>query len=708
MNTIEILAPAGSMESLKAGILAGADAFYVGGSRFGARAYAKNFEEEELLEAIDLAHLYRKKIYLTINTLLKDEEVESLGEYLKPYYLRGIDAVIVQDIGVLDYIQKRFKGLEIHASTQMNICHAKGGNFLKRIGVSRVVPARELSLKEISCLKEETGLEVECFVHGSMCYAYSGQCLFSSLIGGRSGNRGQCAQPCRLSYQFGETKDVDLMSLKDLCTIDQIPSLIESGIDSFKIEGRMKSPDYVYTVTSLYKKYVDFYFRTGREAYKVSKEDKKILFEAYQRRGYTEGYYRQKNHRSMISLHRPNFQARKEETAEEYRLFELPLQGRLCLRKGEKARLELRFEETRVFVEGELVEGAKKQPLDVEKVKKQIEKTGNTGFFFKNLQVEMEDAIFLPIQQLNHLRREGISQMRSVILSKFQREERELVEIPRERKQEKERKGIEEFGGLVQNKEQLEALAFRKWMKTIYLEGEDFLTLSKPEIEEIKSTSKKIILALPYIFRKDTIELWEKRWEDFEDFDGVLVRNYDELGWLEEKGYQKEIRLDYLLYVWNQEAKNFYLKKGISRFLAPVEFRETELRSLVISDSTMIGYGYQPVMITANCVQKSMSKCDSVLGFIELIDRKGNKISVKKSCHSCYNVIYNPSVLFLGDRRKLLEGLSPRELRLDFSKESRQETDEVLDFYETGIIHGEEVVFSKKDFTRGHLKRGVR
>ena len=272
-NGIEILAPAGSLESLKAAVCAGADAVYIGGSLFGARAYADNPKEEELLGAIDYVHLHGRKIYLTVNTLLKENEMEKLYEYLVPYYRQGLDAVIVQDIGVMQFVKHNFPDMSIHVSTQAAVTNALGASFFGRLGADRIVPARELSLKEVRDIKEKTGLEVECFVHGAMCYCYSGQCLLSSMIGGRSGNRGQCAQPCRLPYALDGKKPQDLLSLKDLCTIDDIPLLLPAGIESFKIEGRMKQPGYVYTVVSMYRKYTDLYLSQKKGRYHVSDTD---------------------------------------------------------------------------------------------------------------------------------------------------------------------------------------------------------------------------------------------------------------------------------------------------------------------------------------------------------------------------------------------------------------------------------------------------
>lgn len=305
---VEILAPAGSYESLKAAIAAGADAVYIGGSRFGARAYADNLQEEQLLEAIDYVHLHGRKIYLTINTLLKEYELKNeLYDYLLPYYKQGLDAVIVQDMGVLQFVKEQFPNLPIHASTQMTITNLLGAKLLEEQGVERVVTSREMQLDEIEEITKNTNLEIESFVHGALCYCYSGQCLYSSLIGGRSGNRGQCAQPCRLPYRVnGERESQYVLSLKDICTLEYIPELVEAGIYSFKIEGRMKKPEYVALVTAMYRKYVDLYLQKGKEGFRVEPKDREMLMDLYNRGGSHGGYYHTKNGREMVSLTRPN------------------------------------------------------------------------------------------------------------------------------------------------------------------------------------------------------------------------------------------------------------------------------------------------------------------------------------------------------------------------------------------------------------------
>jgi len=319
-RNIEILAPAGSYEGMRAAMNAGCDAVYIGGSSFGARAYANNLDEDTLLRAIDEAHIRNKRIYLTVNTLVKeDERLEKLDRYLDRFYERGLDAVIVQDLGVLHYIHRNFPDLPIHASTQMTLTMAEGANLLKGYNVTRLVTSRELSFKEIRAIRDNTDMEIETFVHGALCYCYSGQCLMSSMIGGRSGNRGRCAQPCRMSYQFysensriSNDEETYLLSPKDINTVAYIPELIEAGVDSFKIEGRMKRPEYAAAVTSIYRKYVDYYLEQGKDKYKdiiksdIFNQDMMDLMDIYNRGGFSGGYGKTYNGKKMMSLTRPN------------------------------------------------------------------------------------------------------------------------------------------------------------------------------------------------------------------------------------------------------------------------------------------------------------------------------------------------------------------------------------------------------------------
>lgn len=321
----EILSPAGSMESVRAAVNAGCDAIYIGGSRFGARAYADNPQGDRMTEVIRYCHRYGVKVYMTVNTLLKEKELQQeLYDYIKPYYLQGLDAVIVQDTGVMNYLHRHFPDLDIHASTQMTLTMGESASVLEPYGVTRIVPARELTLEELAQMRESSGAEIEVFVHGALCYCYSGQCLFSSMLGGRSGNRGRCAQPCRQRYFLEEeNKSGYLLSPREHCSLEHIGALMKIGVDSLKIEGRMKRPEYVALVTAIYRKYVDLCASLGEETYQdylnshssMWQEDIRKLQELYNRQGFTSGYiegrsgvpYEKKHGKGdMIAELRPN------------------------------------------------------------------------------------------------------------------------------------------------------------------------------------------------------------------------------------------------------------------------------------------------------------------------------------------------------------------------------------------------------------------
>lgn len=358
MEKPEILAPAGSMESLKAAICAGADAVYIGGSSFGARAYAQNPDTEELLEAIRYVHLRGKRLYLTVNTLVKEREFSALYAFVAPYYMAGLDAAIVQDVGALRFLAREFPDLSLHASTQMTLTAAEGLRLFDAYPVTRLVPARELSLEEIGEICRRSGREVEIFVHGALCYSYSGQCLMSSLIGKRSGNRGRCAQPCRMEYDCGEIGKRYWLSPKDLCGLPLLPELIETGAASFKIEGRMKRPEYAAAVTAAYRRFTDLYESLGAEGYRehfkenpeLLQEEVERLADIYNRGGFSTGCFLSHNGKALMSVNRPGHFG--------VRVGEVIVGGRgealLRLEKEGKAQdvLELRSNETEAGASG--------------------------------------------------------------------------------------------------------------------------------------------------------------------------------------------------------------------------------------------------------------------------------------------------------------------------------------------------------------------
>lgn len=711
---VEILAPAGSMECLRAAVAAGADAIYLGGTKFGARAYAQNLSEEDLVQAIEYVHIHGRKIYMTVNTLLKDRELNELYAYLLPYYKAGLDGVIVQDIGAVKFIGEYFPEMPVHASTQMTITNTLGADFLKRYGITRVVPARELSLKEIRDMKKQTGLEMECFVHGALCYCYSGQCLLSSMIGGRSGNRGQCAQPCRLPYQTEGKKPADLMSLKDLCTIDILPELIDAGIDSFKIEGRMKQPEYAYTVVKMYRKYADQYLKLqkegkGKSSYHVSEADKRELLATYQRRGYCEGYYYQHNGKDMVSLKRPK--NGRDGSAEEKPWQDIKVQekinGILTLSVGNRAKLTVSCGDVTVECIGQEVQAAQKQPLDPARIEKQMRKTGNTEFTFDNLEILIEGNVFLPMQALNELRREGIEELTEQIQMQYRREEAGCGMKTATAGFDSDADGVTETAGKkeccisasVQNKAQLDTAVNSK-IRYIYLEE---------GVEFEREDGVQYFLAMPYIFRENTIKRYEKMYTEIEKkYDGILIRNWESYAWLKRHEYQKEIRSDYNLYIFNRKTKEELRRLGIARGTASVELNDRELARIGIEEQVFIAYGYQPVMISAGCIQKTSASCDGKGGVLSISDRYQKKFAVRRYCRDCYNVMYNSAPLFLADKAEEVHALAPAELRLDFTTESSGQVKEICHAYTLAFEKGCKTEPPMQDYTRGHFKRGVK
>lgn len=711
---VEILAPAGSMECLRAAVAAGADAIYLGGTKFGARAYAQNLSEEDLVQAIEYVHIHGRKIYMTVNTLLKDRELNELYAYLLPYYKAGLDGVIVQDIGAVKFIGEYFPEMPVHASTQMTITNTLGADFLKRYGITRVVPERELSLKEIRDMKKQTGLEMECFVHGALCYCYSGQCLLSSMIGGRSGNRGQCAQPCRLPYQTEGKKPADLMSLKDLCTIDILPELIDAGIDSFKIEGRMKQPEYVYTVVKMYRKYADQYLKLqkegkGKSSYHVSEADKRELLATYQRRGYCEGYYYQHNGKDMVSLKRPK--NGRDGSAEEKPWQDIKVQekinGILTLSVGNRAKLTVSCGDVTVECIGQEVQAAQKQPLDPARIEKQMRKTGNTEFTFDNLEILIEGNVFLPMQALNELRREGIEELTEQIQMQYRREEAGCGMKTATAGFDSDADGVTETAGKkeccisasVQNKAQLDTAVNSK-IRYIYLEE---------DVEFEREDGVQYFLAMPYIFRENTIKRYEKMYTEIEKkYDGILIRNWESYAWLKRHEYQKEIRSDYNLYIFNRKTKEELRRLGIARGTASVELNDRELARIGIEEQVFIAYGYQPVMISAGCIQKTSASCDGKGGVLSISDRYQKKFAVRRYCRDCYNVMYNSAPLFLADKAEEVHALAPAELRLDFTTESSGQVKEICHAYTLAFEKGCKTEPPMQDYTRGHFKRGVK
>lgn len=698
----ELLAPAGSLEILKGVIESGADAVYVGGSMFGARAYANNFTEEELLEAIDFAHLRGVKVYLTVNTLIKNSEFSKLYDYLLPYYKRGLDAVIVQDIGVVKAIHEYFPSMEIHTSTQMTVTGADGVRFLSQFGVTRVVMAREVSLAEMKRIHEETGMELEAFVHGALCYSYSGQCLFSSILGGRSGNRGRCAQPCRLPYTVEGKKDEYILSLKDMCGIKALDKLHDAGVYSLKIEGRMKQLEYACGVVKYYRSYID-------SKKPVSDADYDRIKALGNRCGFTDRYYFDHNGSDMVTYVKPNFVSNAAEPSPEKR--KLSIEGELVLREGEPGSLTVKRGDVTYKASIEPVSAALKAPLDKKAAIDRINKTGDTDFEFSHIKAQIGENVFVPNGALNKLRRDAISGLCDKLLKKYYRNDARYADMSRltalpehvVKSDAAHDEAINDYTTICScmTRAQLDTLIGYECFDVFYLDFDmyDRKTLIQQFADDVKSLTKqnkKVYLMLPTIFRADSSDYFVSIAKELDkvSFEGFVVKNYEEFYLTENLFTGKKVILDHNMYTFNDVSKSAFFEHGVSGDTVPLELNSREIMHRNNIGSQMIVYGYYPLMTTANCVHKNTKGCDKKQKLIYLKDRYNKSFAVCNNCKECYNTIYNSLPTMLIKNISKLKEAGIRSFRYSFTIESPKQIKAVMD---------DKVA----EYTNGHYKRGV-
>ena len=783
---IEILAPAGSEAAMKAAFRAGADAVYMGGRLFGARAYAQNPEQDGLLAAIDYAHLHGKKLYLTVNTLLKNEEIlGSLYEYMLPLYRQGLDAVLVQDLGVLHFLADNFPELPLHASTQMTVYGSDYANWLKKYHISRIVTPRELSLEEIRCLKQETGLDIEVFIHGALCCCYSGQCLMSSMIGGRSGNRGRCAQPCRLPYVIGSGKGKKqgyLLSPKDLCGLDLIPDLIDAGVDSLKIEGRMKGPEYAALTASIYRKYADLYLKKGASGYRVDESDRKKLLEIFNRGGFTEGYFNRHNGPEMMSIQRPGHAGTRigtgtaqrqtvrisllEDTAkgdlielpggQEIRLREaasagstlrLPVKGKLpegkfpvmriqskalseeltvftegpdpqeiingsaVIHAGEPAQFEVSGPAGKVSVSGTTPQPALKRPLQLSDAESRLRKTGGTPFTFGSLEIDLDDGIFLPVPEINELRRQALSVYEEMLYEKFRREESDHAGQSAQETREKlgNSQGDPAVSVLVSTHEQLTEVLSHPIVRRIYAGDEGDEDWMREAAALAHAAGREFYPALPHVWRMEQREILENRIRFLEGLepDGFLVRNIDSALVLKRLGSSRPVIADYGIYAMNDTASGL-IRSEFDGFTLPVELNRRELENLAdYENGEMIVYGRIPLMLTVQCQQKNIYGCTHKPGWLHLEDRMHKSFPVRNVCSGCYNIIYNSVPLFLPEAAGSGSGHRPGSIRLQLLEETGERSRQILGIFEQALAGSVIRPEDLPEHTKGHYKRGV-
>ena len=805
------------MEALRAAVQNGANAVYLGYDMFNARMGAQNFSADELQEAIVYCHVRGVQVHLTLNTLVSDREMARAAEVIRAAAVFGVDAFIVQDLGMVQLCKEIAPSVPIHASTQMSIHSLEGVVAAAELGCSRVVLARELPMEQIRHICRRSPVEIEVFVHGALCMCYSGQCYLSSVIGRRSGNRGQCAQPCRLPYGYGRFEATRYpLSLKDICTLELIPDLIEAGIDSFKIEGRMKKPEYVAGVTSMYRKYVDLYLRNGRDHFSVSDQDREMLMDLYNRGNSHTGYYLRQNGRDMLALDRPNHAgvAAVRVTAQSGReisgvaMTQLHAQDVLEIaggknnytfgkdvKKGETVHFlvpkKMNFPKGTVFhrirnqqlierldhdyINGKLrekiygflsltigqkgfftvckgnrsftaytevpVQAAANRPLEEERLRTQLMKTGETPFEFETLELQIDPGSFLPMKELNRLRRYALDGLEEAIADSFCRDllsqstlhesgqnlpdstdmvlaDSHGAASPLKSSGSVSHSQIPGLSILVETEEQWNAIT------GFILSGQDHGKIQRlypdfrlcttssfdRDLKALQNRQIEICPAFPYIFREKAVALFKKLYPKLSllPVNGILIRNYESYQFLKEHGFDKKIILDHNLYIFNQSSRAFWVQHGVSEMTAPLELNARELGNLGLTNMELPVYGYLPVMISAQCIQNTVRGCTHTAGLMTLSDRKGLSLQVKNFCDLCYNVIYDPSPLCLLEFYAEIQELAPLRSRLQFTSETGEQVCRILRLFCTENNYTErtsvEIPF---DYMTGHFHRGI-
>lgn len=693
--SMELLAPAGSAAALRAAVQSGADAVYLGGELFGARHSAENFTMDDMREWVEYCHLYGIDVHVTVNTLVKEKELPAFADYIRNLAAIGVDALIVQDLGAAELIKNIVPDMVLHASTQMTVTSLEGVKYLENMGFSRVVLARELSEKEIEHICKNAKSEIEVFVHGAICMSYSGQCLMSSILGGRSGNRGRCAQPCRLPYELIEKDkkvcDGYLLSPKDMALINDLGTLNKIGVKSLKIEGRLKRAEYVSAVVGIYRKYLD---NDGN----VSKEDMRELLNAFSRTGFTDGYFKGNLGKNMMSHDTPGnssdnkfTDAARERAAENANIRKIPI-GIMGTLK-DNTPLELTFYDNDghyAYAKGTLnAEKAQKTALDEKRLISQLLKLGSTPFKCDDINVSAGENITLPIKEINAVRREAAEKL---ICERKKREGLQIKDfsLPMQKKREERKLKIT---AEVLCEDQLK-MCIEKGIETIYVPAHILGTLKDKSLLNIaNSRNIEIITKASEIFREEKIIT-----------DKVLVSSPAAIY----KYHDRKIMGDFRLNVYNSmTAEHFKELCGIT--LSP-ELNLHEINDLLLNTNMkaeVIVYGRLPLMIMRNCPIKAAGFCQENGQSFRLRDRKREEFPII-CMNGCTAKLLNSKPVFMADKLDDLKKLKIDSIRLIFTVEKFLQCGKIIDVYRNAL-NGKtaENFMEENSFTRGHFYRGV-
>lgn len=783
MSNVELLSPAGDLECLKVAVQNGANAVYFGAEQFNARINSRNFGKQELVEAIEYAKLRGVKTHLTLNILIKNNEFEDAIRLVEFAYNSGIDAVIIQDLGLAKKVIELFPDLEVHSSTQMTIYNLDGASKIKDLGFSRCVLARELSIKEIEHICKNTDIDIEVFIHGALCICYSGQCLMSSMIGGRSGNRGKCAGTCRLPYTLlkdgKEQAKGYLLSSKDVCTLDIIPELIKSGVKSFKIEGRMKSPEYVGIVTSIYRKYIDL--AEGNKEYKVDEEDREKLMQIFNRGGFSTGYLKGKLGRDMMYTKRPNhigipvgevigYNSNKGHVKVKLtkelnlgdsiaindsscKISELmqgknnikfansgqvvtigrikgkiksgdkiyktvsdklnkdiiqfsskenikrPIQAIIYLKENEQLKLEIKdlwsgIEITKT--EDLIVTKADNNGISKERIQEQLSKTGNTAFEIKQIKIEMDDNIIVPISSLNNIRRTTIQELESKLIESFKRNKK--VELEKENETNSKKSSDVKVSLMLNNiKNEINYCELTN-LDNVYIPFRFFLS-NKEKVNEICKKFDTYLL-LPAVTKSNYEKLIDNNLKDV-NIKGILISNLSHFKILEKYEGMKDLDIiaNYTLNIANNNTIKELEKFKISKYIVLPELNKEAIQDLKgnISKETIV-YGRTLLMTTEYCTIGTFKDCPAMCekGIYKLKDRMEFEFPLYTDRINCNNLIYNSKITSIS-----WENLNTDSIRIDILEESQKEIQDIINIHKRGErLEGE-------NYTNGNLNRDI-
>ena len=689
---MELLSPAGSRAALEAAVQSGADAVYMGFGAFNARRNAKNFTDEEFADAVAYCHLRGVRVFLTLNTLLTDRELPQAAEVLRKASQMGVDAVLVQDWGVLTLAQAVTPDLPIHASTQMSLFTSGGARWAERLGMERVVLARELCRDDIAAVCRHCGAEIEVFVHGALCMCYSGQCTMSALIGQRSGNRGACAQPCRLPYGVnGPCKNQFPLSLKDANLSAYLQELGDMGVACLKLEGRMKRPEYVAVITAIYRRLID-------EKRGPTAEESRALEQAFSRSGFTDGYYRRRKGPAMFGTRPENAPEPRELFSEARKLYEngehkqIPITMQANIRTGQPAALTVSDGVHAVTVTGPVPEAARNRALTAEDAAQRLQKTGGTVFRCETAEVDVGDGLMLTAAAINGLRRDALEALAAARTAVPQRRSLPTPALPEGETFSPAAPGL--TCSIARLDQLTETLAHGAEMIYVPIE-------LLPGLKDYRGRAK-LCAVLPRVWRDGDEAGFRRILETTPSLSAVSIGNAGHMAIVE--GLPLERRGDFGLNVFNSRAVAFWQGQGLDSVTVSFELRHQQVRELrKYLPCEGIVYGRLPLMVTENCMTGNAGNCrgDKRLcdGKNALTDRTGARFPLLGQ-YGCRCEIENSRTLFLADKPEWRScGLTWARLR--FTTESPTQCDAVLRRYQ------DEGDWTPEGFTRGLFYRGV-